>query len=320
MLLGLTARKIVSALSISSHYQPESTATLFLGDRLALLREIPSLAARLVVTSPPYNLGKKYEKRIRLVDYLRLQRDTLQECVRILASDGSLCWQVGNHIGKNGEVFPLDALVYRICKKLGLKLRNRIVWSFDHGLHCRKRFSGRYETILWFTKTDEYVFDLDAIRVPQKYPGKKYFKGAKAGQYSCHPLGKNPGDLWTIPNVKHNHVEKTIHPCQFPIELVERLVLALTKPGDLVVDPYVGVASAACAAVLHGRRAAGADQVPEYLRVARERVRQAFEGRLRRRPLGKPIYEPGANDRIAQHPARQPNVNPTQPELFVDVQ
>lgn len=125
---------------------------------------------------------------------------------------------------------------------------------------------------------------------------------AKAGQYSCNPLGKNPGDVWTIPNVKHNHVEKTTHPCQFPIELVERLVLALTNPSDLVVDPYLGVASAACAAVLHGRRAAGAEVVPEYVDIARERIRHAFDGRLRRRPLGRPIYQPGANDKIAQRP------------------
>ena len=108
-------------------------------------------------------------------------------------------------------------------------MRNRIVWHFEHGLHCSRRLSGRYETIMWFTKGDDYVFELDPIRVPQKYPGKKYFKGPKAGQYSCNPLGKNPGDVWTIPNVKSNHVEKTGHPCQFPVELIERLVLALTR-------------------------------------------------------------------------------------------
>lgn len=102
--------------------------------------------------------------------------------------------------------------------------------------------------------------------------------------------------------MKHNHVEKTIHPCQFPIELIERLVLALTNPNDLVVDPYLGVASAACAAVLHGRRAAGAEIVPEYARIARERIRQAFEGRLRRRPLGRSIYQPGPTDKIAKRP------------------
>lgn len=295
-----------SAISISAHYRPNSAVTLFEGDRLQLLQEVPDSAARLIVTSPPYNIGKNYEKRLDFKKYLGSQRDTIRECVRILATDGSLCWQVGNHIGKDGEVFPLDMFIYRICKRLGLKLRNRIVWSFEHGLHCRTRLSGRYETILWFTKSDDYVFNLDAVRVPQKYPGKKYFKGAKAGQYSCNPLGKNPGDVWAIPNVKHNHVEKTIHPCQFPIELIERLVLALTNPNDLLVDPYIGVASAACAAVLHGRRAAGAELVPEYVRVAKERIKLAFEGRLRRRPLGRPIYQPGPNDRITQRPTSQP--------------
>jgi adenine-specific DNA-methyltransferase len=291
-----------NGLSIGARYRPDSSVTIFEGDRLNLLRHVPDNAARLIVTSPPYNIGKKYEKRAGFDEYLTSQRDTLKECARILAADGSLCWQVGNHIGKDGEVFPLDIFVYRICKRLGLKLRNRIVWGFEHGLHCRTRFSGRYETVLWFTKSDNYVFNLDPVRVPQKYPGKKYFKGTKAGQYSCNPLGKNPGDVWTIPNVKHNHVEKTIHPCQFPIELVERLVLALTNPNDLVIDPYLGVASAACAAVLHGRRAAGAEIVPEYVRIARERIKLAIDGRLRRHPLGRPIYQPGANDKIAKRP------------------
>ena len=300
--------------SASAAYVSEGPVSLFLGDRMGLLREIPTGAARLVVTSPPYNIGKKYEKRLDFQEYLRQQRDTLRECARILSPDGSLCWQVGNHIAKDGEVFPLDIFIYRICKRLGLRLRNRIVWHFEHGLHCRRRLSGRYETILWFTRTDAHIFNLDAVRIPQKYPGKKYFKGAKIGQYSCNPLGKNPGDVWAIPNVKHNHVEKTAHPCQFPVELVERLVLALTNPGDLVVDPYIGVGSSACAAVLHGRRAAGSDTVPEYILSARERVRLALEGKLRRRPLGQPVYQPGPDDRIARRPDRRGDQR--QPILF----
>ena len=166
---------------ISGQYHPDSSVTLFQGDRLQLLEQIPTSAARLIVTSPPYNIGKKYERRLGFDEYLKLQRNTLADCVRILAPNGSLCWQVGNHIGKDGEIFPLDIFIYEICKELGLKLRNGIIWCFEHGLHCRKRLSGRYETILWFTRTDDYVFNLDAIRVPQKYPGKKYFKGEKTG-------------------------------------------------------------------------------------------------------------------------------------------
>jgi adenine-specific DNA-methyltransferase len=301
----------LSPVTISGHYSPLAAVTLFDGDRLDLLREIGPGSARLVVTSPPYNIGKKYETRSSLDEYLAEQSKTIAECVRVLSESGSICWQVGNHIGPKQEVYPLDALLYPLFKAHGLLLRNRIVWHFEHGLHCSRRFSGRYETILWFTKGDDYVFNLDAVRVPQKYPGKKYFKGPKAGQYSCHPLGKNPGDVWVIPNVKWNHVEKTVHPCQFPVELIERLTLALTEPGDLLVDPYMGVGTTAVAAVLHGRRAAGADIFAEYLDVARERVRQAALGVLKTRPMDRPVYQPSPDSSLTRRPGLLHEVSPS---------
>jgi adenine-specific DNA-methyltransferase len=98
--------------------------------------------------------------------------------------------------------------------------------------------------------------------------------------------------VWVIPNVKHNHVEKTAHPCQFPVELVERLVLALTKPGDLVVDPYIGSGTTAVAALLHQRRVAGADTVHEFIRIAESRVRETLDGSVRTRPRGRAVYKP----------------------------
>ncbi|GMV98840.1 MAG: hypothetical protein AMXMBFR83_31880 [Phycisphaerae bacterium] len=214
---------------------------------------------------------------------------------------GSLCWQVGNYVEK-GCIVPLDTILYPVFADLGLRMRNRIVWRFEHGLHCSKRFSGRYEVIAWFTKSDHYVFNLDPVRVPQKYPGKKYFKGPKAGTYSCNPNGKNPGDVWDIPNVKHNHVEKTIHPCQFPVELVERLVLSMTEPGGLVLDPFLGVGSTAVAAIRHGRRAAGAEISREYIEMAEKRVRQEWEGRLRTRPMNRPVHEPSGRESVSRNP------------------
>src|ERR1041384_3300304 len=91
---------------------------------------------------------------------------------------------------------------------------------------------------LRYSKGRRYRFDLNAVRVPQKYPGKKHYKGPKKGKLSGNPKGKNPSDVWEIPNVKSRHVEKTKHPCQFPVALVQRLVRALTLPGSLVVDPF----------------------------------------------------------------------------------
>ena len=260
-------------------------------DNLAFMRDLPAEKFKLIVTSPPYNLGKEYETRAPLDEYLQAQERIIRECVRLLHPQGSICWQVGNYVRK-GEIVPLDAVLYPLFRDTGLRLRNRIVWQFGHGLHSSNRLSGRYETINWWTKGDDYTWNLDPVRVPAKYPDKRHFKGPKAGQLSGNPKGKNPGDVWSFPNVKSNHVEKTIHPCQFPVELVERLVLSMTDEGDSVFDPYMGVGSSIIAALMHDRRAYGCDIVPEYVEIARDRVRQLHEGILRTRPMGKPVYDP----------------------------
>jgi adenine-specific DNA-methyltransferase len=185
-------------------------------DNLKYMRALDDESIHLIVTSPPYNLGKEYENCKSQDIYIEEQAACIAEAVRLLHPRGSICWQVGNHVD-NGEVFPLDILLYGLFKNHGLILRNRIVWTFGHGLHCQKRFSGRHETILWFTKSDDYTFNLDPVRIPSKYPNKKHFKGPRKGEISSNPLGKNPSDVWEIPNVKWNHVEKTDHPCQFPV-------------------------------------------------------------------------------------------------------
>ena len=220
-----------------------------------------------------------------------MQEAIIDECIRILHSDGSICWQVGNYVDKS-SIVPLDILLYPIFAKHNLKLRNRIIWHFGHGLHASKRFSGRYETILWFTKTDTYTFNLDAVRVPQKYPNKKYFKGNRKGEFSCNPLGKNPSDVWEIPNVKNNHVEKTIHPCQFPVELVERLILSMTNENDMVFDPFLGAGTTTAAAAKNNRIGIGCEILKEYYDIAVERTLQALNGELKTRPMNKPIYNP----------------------------
>lgn len=272
-------------------FEEQACVVVYPGDCLDFLRTIPSGVVQLVVTSPPYNIGKEYEKRLDLDLYVQQQARVIEECVRVLRSTGSICWQVGNYVD-HGSILPLDTILYPIFSRLGLRMRNRIVWHFEHGLHCSNRFSGRYETIMWFTKSDDYVFNLDPVRVPQKYPGKKHFKGPNAGQYSGNPLGKNPGDVWIIPNVKSNHVEKTAHPCQFPVELIERLVLSTTDEDDWVLDPFLGTGTSIIAAVFHGRRGAGAELYPQYQEIAKDRIRNALAGTLRTRPMSRPVYEP----------------------------
>ncbi len=287
---------------------------LHCGDTLEFLQTLPDDTAKLIITSPPYNLGKQYENKTQIESYLDFQGKVINQLVRVLRHDGSICWQVGNFV-ENSEVFPLDILYYEYFKKHGLKLRNRIIWRFNHGLHASKRLSGRYETILWFTKSDVYTFNLDSVRVPAKYPGKLHFKGPKRGLPSGNPLGKNPSDvwefvakewdeeLWDIPNVKANHPEKTSHPCQYPIELIERCLLALTNEDDWILDPYCGVGSALLAALKNNRKAAGIDKETEYISIAKQRIEDFYNGRLKIRPMGKPVYEPTGREKVSKIPA-----------------
>jgi adenine-specific DNA-methyltransferase len=256
-----------------------------------LLRVLPAEPLfDLVVTSPPYNLGKVYEKRKALDEYLAWQAAIIDAIVPRLKRTGSICWQVGNFVD-NGQIIPLDIELAPVFRRHGLALRNRIIWKFGHGLHNKRRFSGRYEVVLWYTKSDDYVFHLDPVRVPAKYPGKRHFKGPHIGQLSGNPLGKNPEDVWDIPNVKSNHIEKTTHPCQFPVGLIEKLVLALTDENALTFDPFAGVGSAGVAAALHNRRFWGAELRPEYAVKAVERIRNAVKGEAQYRPHDKAVYD-----------------------------
>jgi DNA modification methylase len=282
-------------------------------DCLSALKKIENEKFDLILTSPPYNVGKSYETKMSIEKYLEAQEEIILELVRTLSKKGNLCWQVGNYVDK-GEVFPLDIYYYQIFKKLGLKLRNRIVWHFGHGLHASNRFSGRYETILWFSKTDNYIFNLDNVRVPSKYPGKKHFKGPNKGQLSGNPLGKNPSDIWeiieedwknamwNIPNVKSNHPEKTEHPCQFPIELVERCVLALTDENSWVLDPFSGVGSTVIGAVKNNRNAIGIEKEKKFCEIANQRLLELKKGYLKFRPITQPIHKPSEKDNVAKFP------------------
>jgi adenine-specific DNA-methyltransferase len=304
---------------VASSFSPTADVVITPGDCLENLLTLPNSFAKLVITSPPYNIGKAYEKTTALDQYLDSLRPAIEQIIRVLSPDGSLCWQVGNYV-EDGEVFPLDIYFYQLFKSQGLKLRNRIIWHFEHGLHASKRFSGRYETLLWFTKGDTYTFNLDSVRVPAKYPGKTHFKGEKRGQPSGNPLGKNPSDiwhivvqdwetaLWNIPNVKANHPEKTLHPCQFPIELVERCVLALTNKNDWVLDPFSGVGSALLAALKNKRRAIGCEKEKEYIEIAKQRIADLFSGTLRYRQLGKPVHQPTGREKVAQIPMEWKNM------------
>lgn len=255
---------------------------------------------RLINTSPPYNIQKSYESKKSLEKYSEQMEEIIELCVKNVSEDGTICWQVGvTKDESKGEYLPLEYLFHPIFSKLGMVLRNRAVWTYGHGLNSEKRFNGRHETVMVYQKNPAIaVWNLDAVRVPQKYKNKK-----KNGRLTCNPLGKNPGDVWdTMPNVKSHHVEKlkvwdghhkkwVYHPCQFPVGLAERCVLAYTNLGDLVFDPFMGVGSTGVAAAVHGRRFWGCEMFAKFAGAAQERIQSALDGTVQYRPHDKPIQE-----------------------------
>lgn len=275
---------------------------------------MPPALANLIVSSPPYGIGKSYEGSETLESYKTWAQKLVPRLKQMLEPNGAICWQIGTHVGKNGEYMPLDILYTPIFLENGFILKNRIVWKFGSGLHSSSRLSGRYETVLWFVlDNNNYTFNLDPIRISSKEPGKRSYKGPNKGMLSGNPLGKNPSDVWTIikdewekgefdfPNVKSNHPEKCKeHPCQFPIELAERCILAFSNENDIVLDPFVGTGSTGCASVFHRRKFIGIDMCPEFIEIARDRIDSAVNGTLKTRKIGTTIQK--ANSKTRQIP------------------
>lgn len=294
-------------MKIYKHYNAKSLMTLFNGDCQKLLKEIPNETVDLIITSPPYCMKKAYEDpKADTETFKDLHTSIFDDIYRILKPGGSICWQIGYHVS-NSSIIPLDYLVYEIFTSKNdhleypLILRNRIIWTFGHGLNSTQRFSGRHEMILWFTKGENYNFNLDCVRVPQKYPGKRHYKGEHKGELSGNPYGKNPSDVWDIPNVKANHIEKTEHPCQFPVAIPQRLIRALTNETDIILDPFMGSGTTALAAFVEKRKFIGAEIKQDYYNLTAQRIENAIKGDIKIRD-DIPVMTPNTNMAVAKLP------------------
>lgn len=277
---------------------------LYNGDSFNFIKKIPDKSVDLTFTSPPYCMGKAYDEADDYQHFLSEHKKLFPDIVRITKDGGSICWQIGYHV-ENNSVMPLDWLVYDALKPFiesgEIILRNRIIWQFWHGFHTPKRFSWRHEVILWFTKWNNYDLDMDPIRVPQKYPGKKYSKWEKKWEYSGNPLGKNPGDVWDIPNVKANHIEKTVHPCQFPVAMVQRFVKSVVPKGGVVFDPFMWSGSTGIATLLEKKHFIGSEKDEQYFLLAKVRCDQSIRWDIRIRE-DKPVYIPTGDLAVARKP------------------
>lgn len=250
---------------------------LLYGDAFKRVRSMSRKSIKLIMTSPPYNIGKEYEKNKNFDDYLYDMQKLIENLKRILRDDGIIVWQVGNYIERRNnvtEIFPLDYYFTEIFISAGFRFLERVIWRFGHGLNATKRFSGRHETLLVFCKAD-YL---------QKHQIRRY-SDIPTDKESKIVMKSWADKIWNIPNVKSNHVEKCNHPCQFPIELVERVIYAYTEKNDTVLDPFAGVSSTLLAAVKCGRKGIGIEVDMEYIKISKERHVKLLNNRLRMRAM-----------------------------------
>lgn len=244
-------------------------------DVLDFLDGVPDGSVKLHVTSIPYNIGKRYGDSARADSqrfhfYLGWVMQVLSEMARTLAQGGVIFLQVGSTRTDEGELYPLDCLLFQHLQGMGLSFQNRVVWVKPHGLTPKQRLAERHETALVFSKGPIETFNPTPARSPQKHPGKRAFKGPRKGELSGHPLGAWPVDVWSIPAVTHGNGQRTGHPAQFPEELARRAVLLYTLPGDLVCDVFMGSGTTAVAATQTDRPFIGCDLF--YHDLARERL------------------------------------------------
>lgn len=253
--------------------------TIICTDLLDGLATLADGSVDLTITSPPYNIGKEYERPLPLEDYLDWCEKWLREIYRVTKPEGALWLNLGYfEVPGKGRAVPIPYLVWN---RSPFYLLQEVVWHYGAGVASKKAFSPRNEKWLWFVKNaNRYTFNLDAVRDPDvKYPHQK-----KNGKLKCNPLGKNPGDVWSIPKVTSGtnraSPERTPHPAQFPVAVVERIVLACSNQGELILDPFAGSGSTLVVACQQKRRSLGFEIKEDYVKLAYERLLLQFESFL----------------------------------------
>lgn len=259
-------------------YEAEDEDTFYqayLGDALRMDEIIDKASIDLVVTSPPYNIGKEYEDVLDIDDYLDFMQQWMEKAEKTLSPDGSFWLNIGfRKEGDGNQYVPWEYEVYPIIRdEMDISFVQQVIWHYKAGVNCRYRFSPRKETWLYcVSDLDDYTFNLDDVRVPAKYPNQK-----KDGELKVNPKGKNPGDVWDIPKVTSGKgrasPERTEHPAQYPEEVIERVIKTSSDPGDVIFDPFLGSGTTMKVARDLNRSCIGIELDEEYIDdIIQERV------------------------------------------------
>ena len=248
---------------------------VYQGNCLDMKEKVNEKSVDLVITSPPYNIGKEYEEKLSNEEYLNFSKKWIKKVNEVLKDDGSFWLNLGFYKTSNGNQYiPWEYQFYPLIKNnTSLKLVQQVIWNYGAGVNCKRRFSPRKETWLFYVKNlRDYTFNLDEVRIPHKYPNQK-----KNGELKVNPLGKNPGDVWKIKKVtsgkNRSSDERTDHPAQFPEDVIERIMKISSNPDDTILDPFLGSGTTMKVARDLGRNCIGIEIEEDYLEnIVKKRV------------------------------------------------
>jgi len=238
--------------------------TIVQGDLLQVLPTWPEGCVDLVFAGPPFNIGYKYDTyhdNVAPPEYLKWTRRWLDQCLRVLTPSGSFWIAIGDEY----------AAEVRVMMRPRATLRNWIIWRYTFGQNCKAKFNRGHAHLFYFVKDpDDFTFNADDPRLRIKSDRQLKYNDGRA-----NPKGKLPDDVWTFSRVCGTFKERVgWHPCQMPVKLLDRIVLACSRPGDVVLDPFAGSGTTLVAAARHGRRWVGTELSEQYAALATRRIEE----------------------------------------------
>lgn len=252
-------------------YFKDTKCALYCTDSLIATKKIGANLFDLIVTSPPYNIGKEYETVKPIDNYIAWSIEWINDSSKLLKNNGAFMLNVGYvPIENKGRAIPIP---YLLWDKIPLFLQQEIVWNYSAGVACKNYLSPRNEKVLWYVKDQkQYTFNLDAIRDPNvKYPNSK-----RNGKLRVNTLGKNPSDVWEIAKIttgkNRSSAERTSHPCQFPTDLINRIILGFSNQNDIVFDPFVGSGTTLVSSLMQNRYSIGFEINKPYCELIKNRI------------------------------------------------
>lgn len=235
---------------------------LFIQDAVEFLKKMPDASVQLILIDPPYNLDLAYWDTFE--NYLDWAKQWLDEIYRVLSDTGN-CVIFGGFQYQDLKKGDLLEIMHYTRHNTDLRFTNLVIWYYKNGMSAHRFFANRHEEAIWLSKTKNYFFDLDSVRVPYDEETKKLYKRDKRLNPESVEKGKNPTNVWEIGRLNGNSIERVGHPTQKPLELIRRFVKGLSYPGSLVLDFFAGSGTTGRVCIEESRNSILVDSDPKML-------------------------------------------------------